>query len=69
MKYYIGKIEEVNGEFEYGTEYLFKTEGDQTASYFSKIELGNYISYRIDKYIKKLNHKGKKIFFIYFSIL
>ena len=28
MKYYIGKIEEINGEFEYGTEYLFKTNAD-----------------------------------------
>ena len=28
MKYYIGKIEERNGDCEYSTEYLFKTEGN-----------------------------------------
>jgi hypothetical protein len=28
MKYYIGKIEELNGDFEYRDTYLFKTEGD-----------------------------------------
>jgi hypothetical protein len=28
MKYYIGKIEELNGEFVYNDMYLFKTEGD-----------------------------------------
>jgi len=28
MKYYIGKVEERNGEFEYQTEYLFATKGD-----------------------------------------
>jgi len=28
MKYYIGKIMERNGEFEYTDRYLFKTEGD-----------------------------------------
>ena len=28
MKYYIGKILERNGEFEYTSDYLFQTEGD-----------------------------------------
>ena len=28
MKYYIGKIEERNGDFEYTTDYLFTTDGD-----------------------------------------
>jgi hypothetical protein len=28
MKYYIGKIEERNGEFEYTSDYLFTTDGD-----------------------------------------
>lgn len=28
MKYYIGKIEERNGDFEYTSEYVFQTEGD-----------------------------------------
>ena len=28
MKYYLGKIMERNGEFEYTDMYLFKTEGD-----------------------------------------
>lgn len=28
MKYYIGKILERNGDFEYTSDYLFQTEGD-----------------------------------------
>lgn len=28
MKYYIGKIEERNGDMEYDTQYVFQTEGD-----------------------------------------
>ena len=28
MKYYIGKIEERNGDFEYSDSYLFTTDGD-----------------------------------------
>jgi hypothetical protein len=28
MKYYIGKIEELNGELDYQTEYLFATDGN-----------------------------------------
>lgn len=28
MRYYIGKIEELNGEFTYNDMYLFKTDGD-----------------------------------------
>jgi|Laugresbdmm110sd_1035091.scaffolds.fasta_scaffold187957_2 hypothetical protein len=30
MKYYIAKIEERNGEFEYDTKYLFAIDGDPT---------------------------------------
>jgi hypothetical protein len=28
MKYYLGKVEERNGDFEYTSEYLFATKGD-----------------------------------------